>query len=54
MVEPRMARTSPIVKANKEVVGRKVVSRNAILYSVSSRMRMYVNRDFVAQDCWFW
>ena len=24
MVEPRMARTSPIVKANKEVVGRKV------------------------------
>src|SRR3984893_2310337 len=26
MVEPRMARTSPIVKANKEVVGRKVVN----------------------------
>ena len=26
MVEPRMARSSPIVKANKEVVGRKVVN----------------------------
>lgn len=26
MVEPRMARSSPIVKANKEVVGRKVIN----------------------------
>ena len=26
MVEPRMARISPIVKANKEVVGRKVIN----------------------------
>ena len=26
MVEPRMARRSPIVKANEEVVGRKVVN----------------------------
>lgn len=26
MVEPRMARSSPIVKTNKEVIGRKVVN----------------------------
>lgn len=26
MVEPRMARSSPIVKANREVVGRKVIN----------------------------
>ena len=29
MVEPRMARSSPIVKANKEVVGRKAITRRA-------------------------